>query len=266
MVFNHNDGFENEANRLRKFWNDRYHEFSLKESGIKSLSASYSELLYQCKREAYEKAIRLKRINTGQPIKILDAGCGQGYFAEQAVNIFPNVNYTGVDISQKAIDYLRSKWPQQRWICENFCTSNFMPQESFDIIQSIEVLHLILDDGNHKQALINFGKHLQSKGMLVLTDGLPKVRTQINDYIVFRPLGCYQEISQELNLEITDIYPMYYWVPDRGMRIWPLKYLFRGLPPYVVFKLDRIFLKLHVPQFRQSHDCAMKMIVMSNKS
>src|SRR5262245_7622159 len=101
MVMNANGGnaIHEESERLKMFWNSRYAEFSLRESGIKSLTPTYSELLYQCKKEAYCKALRIGGVDKQAAAHILDGGCGQGFFASLAVKLFRTASYTGVDIS-----------------------------------------------------------------------------------------------------------------------------------------------------------------------
>src|SRR5437879_2894681 len=94
---------QQEAHRLRMFWDARYHDFSLRESGIKSLTPQYSELLYHCKKGAYFKALALGGVDASRSVRILDGGCGQGFFASVARQVFQSLTYTGVDISEKAI-------------------------------------------------------------------------------------------------------------------------------------------------------------------
>ena len=255
-----------ESERLKHFWNARYNQFSLQESGIKGLGKKYVHYLYQCKLEAYLKALKQCNIKTDDFVKILDAGCGQGFFAEQSTRIFPNYDYTGVDISDKVISHLKTKYQAYKWVLSNFCDPNFYIGEKFDIIQSIEVLHLIVNDTNHFNAMKNLSKCLSAHGTLIITDVLPVKRKAVSDYMVFRPLSYYEKICSELNLKISKIFPMYYWLPDRGSRIPPIKYLFYLFPSYFIYSLDRLFLNLKLPQIFPSHDAAMKMLIIKKRT
>ena len=77
----------------------------------------------------------------------------------------------------------------------------FCPDEKFDIVQSIEVLHLILDDhDNHSEAIRNMVSALVSNGVLITTDTLPKSNDQVNDYIVFRPADYYDKLFNQLGM------------------------------------------------------------------
>lgn len=250
-----------ESERLKAFWNSRYVDFSLLESGIKCLTPEYSELLYRCKKEAYCKALKIGGVDTMRPIRILDGGCGQGFFASVANEVFQAPAYTGVDISEKAIAFLQAQVAGFEWICADLSEPGLALNSVFELAQSIEVLHLILDDANHSQAIKNLAANLAPKGILLITDTLPERRYFANEYIVFRPFDYYERLFDALNLQWLDVFPMYYWVPDMGALSGPLNRVCRFLPPRFVFAIDRVCLSLRLPQFAISHDSQMKMIV-----
>jgi len=249
-----------EGSRLRQFWDARYREVSLAEAGIAGLGPAYTRLLYRAKQQAYQRA--LARIEAGDAPRILDAGCGPGFFAGVALDRFPGAAYVGVDISSRAIARLVALEPRCSWRCADFADPAFDAGEGFDLVQSIEVLHLIVEDAVHRQALLNLARALKPGGSLILTDVLPERRFTVADYIVFRARADYQRTISELGLEWIEVYPMYYWIPDRGPTVRPLRRLFGRLPPSAVFALDRALLRLRVPQLGASHDSRMKMMVL----
>jgi 2-polyprenyl-3-methyl-5-hydroxy-6-metoxy-1,4-benzoquinol methylase len=253
---------ETEAERLRRFWNTRYQDFSLQESGIKTLSNDYIQLLYRCKLEAWVNALSRSGLRQRTGLRVLDAGCGQGFFADAVERELTAAHYTGVDISEKSIAHLRETRPQHSWICDDFANRDFSLAQSFDLIQSIEVIHLILDDANHAMALSNFAKLLAKNGRIVVTDMLPKVRTQINPYIIFRPLTQYQALADRLGLVIESVRPIYYFVPSRGWTASPVNKVFARLSPQTVFALDRAALAMRLPHFWTTHDSQVKMLVL----
>jgi hypothetical protein len=107
---------------------------------------------------------------------------------------------------------------------------------------------------------------LVSNGVLITTDTLPKSNDQVNDYIVFRPADYYDKLFNQLGMTVLDVFPMYYWLPDMGIKSVRLRRWFRTLPPYLIYFLDRLFLRLRIPQVRQSHDSKMKMIICRKMS
>jgi SAM-dependent methyltransferase len=250
-----------EAARLRSFWNARYQTFSLHESGKKGLSEKYIQLLYRCKEMAYRNALSAADVKGMTAVRIIDAGCGQGFFASILPELFRSATYTGVDISDKAITFLRERLPMHNWVCADITSPAFSVDGSFNLAQSIEVLHLILDDRNHRQALEHLAACLDPDGVMILTDTLPSQRYFANEYIVFRPLTYYVELLEKLALRLVAVLPMYYWIPDMGIAGGRLARLFRMLPPELVYGLDRVFLASRLPRVRQSHDSEMKMLV-----
>jgi SAM-dependent methyltransferase len=254
-----------ERERLKSFWNSRYQEFSLRESGIKTLTPKFSELLYKCKRAAYTKALRVGGIDRQKPVRILDGGCGQGFFASVAREVFRSPSYTGVDISEKAVTYLRQQYPIFEWLCADLANFRVDRELGFDLAQSIEVLHLILDDRHQKDAIKNLSDHLRPGGTLVITDTLPASRHSPNEYIAFRTLDHYANVFRQADLELLSIFPMYYWVPDMGFRSGPMARFTRRIPRSV-YLLDRLFLSLNLPKITQSHDSEMKMMVCRKRA
>lgn len=250
-----------EHDRLKTFWNQRYVEFSLRESGINKLSPKHSELLYRCKENAYRRAIKAGGVDPRSNVSILDGGCGQGFFAAVTEQLLPSAKYTGVDISDKAIAYLRTKYPVYGWECEDLCNPDFSLGRQFDIAQSIEVLHLILDDQNQTRALVNLGKHVSEGGTLIVTDTLPRNRQCIHDHIVFRPLSHYEQTFRPMGIEVVAVLPMYYCVPDVGARGSRMGRAWRMLPPGLLGAVDRIGVALRLPSYSATHDSKMKMIV-----
>jgi SAM-dependent methyltransferase len=250
-----------EAARLRSFWNARYQTFSLHESGKKGLSEKYIQLLYRSKKVAYRRALSAADLDDMTACRIIDGGCGQGFFASILPEFFRSVTYTGVDISDKAISFLRQRLPMHNWICGDITSPAFSVEGTFDIAQSIEVLHLILEDQNHSQALENLAACLNPRGIMIITDTLPDQRFAANEYIVFRPLTYYAELLEKLALRLIEVLPMYYWIPDMGIAGGRFAQLFRMLPPELVYGLDRVLLASRLPRVRQSHDSEMKMLV-----
>lgn len=259
-VERHNE-WRQESERLKVFWNSRYAEFSLRESGNKTLTPEYNELMYRCKKEAYRKALKVGGVDVTGPVRILDGGCGQGFFASVANQVFRSAAYTGVDISEKAVAILRTRFPDFEWVCADLSGPGMSFGHLFDIVQSIDLLYLVLDDKNHFQAIRNMVANLVPKGVFIITDTLPGRRCFATEYIVFRPLDYYERVFDALNLQLLGIFPMYYWLPDMGVASGPLKRVCRLLPPKLVFAIDRLCLNLRLPQFAQSDDSRMKMIV-----
>jgi SAM-dependent methyltransferase len=252
---------DSETLRLRDFWNKRYDRFSLQESGIISLSPKANFWMYRCKEHAYRHALRSAQLDLRKPVRLLDGGCGQGFFASLYKKIFRNSSYTGIDVSDKVIEYLRQIHPDCRWICANIGAPDFHLENEYDLVQSIEVLHLIIDDQHHSQALQHLCNALAPGGTVLLTDIFPQERFQVGNYLVYRPLAHYQNVFSEFGLHVLGVQPMYYWLPDFSRPDRPLGKFKSRIPGRIVYGLDRLLLWSRLPQIKPSHDSRMKMIV-----
>jgi SAM-dependent methyltransferase len=236
---------EKETRRLRDFWNKRYVDFSVQESGIISLSPKTNQWMYHCKENTYRRALRRARFDFHQPVRLLDGGCGQGFFVSLSKQLFDQLAYTGIDVSDKAIEHLRRGHPDCHWICAD-----------------IGVLHLIIDDEHHRQAIRNLCEALAPGGTGLFTDMLPKNRFHVGDYLVYRPLANYRSVFSETRTQLIDILPMYYWLPEFTRAGNPLRRLDSLVPGQLIYWLDRLLLWSKLPQVRPSHDSQMKIMIV----
>ena len=98
--------------------------------------------------------------------KVLDLGCGNGrYFPwfKQA-----QVNYFGADISLELIEIAKSKFPRAKFYIEDALSLSF-PNNFFDKIYSIAVLHHIPSQQLRNQFLKEARRTLKSGGLLIMT-------------------------------------------------------------------------------------------------
>lgn len=250
-----------ERDRLRSFWSAQYVDFSLHESGSPRLSAEQNELYYRCKENAYRRALRAGGVEFRSKPTILDAACGQGFFAAVAQRLLPGAAYTGLDISENAIGYLRERFPNFDWTCDDLCDPRFDLGRRFRVVQTIDFPYLVVDDDIQRQAITNLAGHVEAGGTLILTDTLPKHRIHAHAPVVYRPLRHYQNVLGKSGLELVAVIPMYYCVPEVGARFSRTGVAWRMLPPNVLFAIDRIGLTLKLPAHNASHESRMKMIV-----
>jgi SAM-dependent methyltransferase len=86
----------------------------------------------------------VQMIQPTKPLRFLDVGCGTG----QSRQIYEQwaEPYTGIDLSQKALDQAKRKFPNDSWLCEDACDLPF-ENDTFDIVAFSSVLHHIPDYG-----------------------------------------------------------------------------------------------------------------------
>ena len=98
--------------------------------------------------------------------KILDLGCGNGryfpFFKEK------KVDYFGVDGSSELIRIAKNKYQQGRFLVGDALDLSF-PNNFFNKVYSIAVLHQIPSDELRSRLLKEIKRILKSKGLLILT-------------------------------------------------------------------------------------------------
>ena len=98
--------------------------------------------------------------------KALDLGCGNGRYFEFFKE--KNVDYFGVDSSEKLIEIARNKYPEGKFqLTEALCLP--FPNNFFDKIYSIAVLHHIPSEEFRLQVLKETRRVLKPEGLLILT-------------------------------------------------------------------------------------------------
>ena len=99
--------------------------------------------------------------------RILDAGCANGYFFETIKN--KNIQYYGVDISEKLIKIAKEKYSKKGAIFKIADISNLpFPDNFFDKTYSISVIHNVPSKKIRLEHLKEIKRVLKPKGFLIL--------------------------------------------------------------------------------------------------
>jgi len=101
--------------------------------------------------------------------KMMDIGCGPS----DILKFLPSdVDYLGIDLSPKYIEKARKDFPEQSFICSDFCNDlNEVPNECFDIVIAVGVLHHLTNEQADKLHEFAFRK-LAPQGRLITLDGV----------------------------------------------------------------------------------------------
>ncbi|MFC1630003.1 class I SAM-dependent methyltransferase [Patescibacteria group bacterium] len=103
-----------------------------------------------------------KYITSGE--KVLDLGCGNGRLSE----IYKGTEYVGVDNSEKLIQIAKQKYPDNEFLVADAFQLPF-PDNYFDKVFSIAVLHHIPSKELRLQFLKEVKRILKPKGLLIFT-------------------------------------------------------------------------------------------------
>ncbi|MCU1385976.1 MAG: hypothetical protein JWL71_4673 [Acidobacteria bacterium] len=237
-----------DAVRLREFWDTRYANFDLSESGWMNAAAGLNERIYACKAQALRKAIAALGLRRDRPWSVLDGGCGQGYFARFYREAFPAATYVGVDISQRAVDHLHRAIPDVEFHAADLCSWHDPRGRTFDLVQSLEVLHLILDDDAMARALARLAGLVAPAGALLVTAASVDNTAQRSNYLRHRSAAFWNRTIASLGLRVAASRPIYYWLPAGGPANKYLRYGLTRLGTRVLYVLDRSAFHLGLPQ------------------
>ncbi|MCG8441795.1 MAG: class I SAM-dependent methyltransferase [Caulobacterales bacterium] len=95
------------------------------------------------RRAALAAAAREIRGRDQREVAFLDVACGAGRFLEQALDAYPRLKATGLDLSDAYLDEARrrlARWPQARLVQAN-AEATGEPADSFDVVTCIYLLH-----------------------------------------------------------------------------------------------------------------------------
>jgi SAM-dependent methyltransferase len=83
-----------------------------------------------------------KFLHQKSPLTILEVGCGAGYYPINLKEIFTDIDYTGIDISESAVEYCKSKSPFN-FVCTDFLKESL--NKKFDLVFSHALIDHVYD-------------------------------------------------------------------------------------------------------------------------
>ena len=98
----------------RGFWERRLSDhFDLRGTGETGLSLAFNRACYALRQEVLERALRDHGVDP-RGMEVLDVGCGSGFFT--AFFLARGARVTGLDITEVAVERLRSRHPEARFL------------------------------------------------------------------------------------------------------------------------------------------------------
>ena len=137
--------------------------FSINAQWDDRFERGYGELMERdCERVRYQA---IGQIVAALPVRssLLDVGCGVGTVADY----LPALDYTGIDVSQKALAIARNRHPGA-FICSD--AESFCIDKQFDVILFNETLYYLEDP---LEQLARYREFLSDRGSMVVSIWLP---------------------------------------------------------------------------------------------
>jgi SAM-dependent methyltransferase len=141
------------------------------------LSEAFNRLKYTSETETLMRVLDkvLDEWGAEDSISIFDIGAGSGYWTLLLFQLFgkcgKRVRCTALDVSQDALDVLRSRQPWVETVCEDLKTvtpDRF--QSRFDLVTSFYCLHHLVRVSHFFNALNFAARSVKSSGFLLLMD------------------------------------------------------------------------------------------------
>ncbi len=176
-----------------EFWNARHQELGyLRSGGDAGRDEASNEILY---------AVRLGRLidivgdqcAPAAPLRILDAGCGKGWFTRRVASFGHRVD--GIDVSEHAISLCRQQAVgQERYAVSRL--DQWRPPCLYDVVYCIDVLFHVMNDQVWEASLRNIASLVRWGGTLTVTEHEADVTRTWADYQCTRALSRYRKILE----------------------------------------------------------------------
>ncbi len=165
------------------YWDERHRVADdLRSGGHIGIDHAGNELFYARRLGALLEIIG-DYTSAAEPLFVLDAGCGKGYFARAVARCGHRVD--AIDASTAAIEYCRGRdeSPVHWAVSPLSCWST---PWLYDVVYAIDVLFHVLGHGEWAASVANLASLVRYGGRLVITDEDGPRRRPRGSYIVHR--------------------------------------------------------------------------------
>lgn len=193
-------GFE----EARTYWDQRHStEDSLRSGGNTGMSHAGNELIYALRVGRLIEVTEYESAPTA-PLRILDAGCGKGYFSRALASFGHEVD--GIDTSEEAIAQCRRQSDERQTFAVS-ALADWCPPRLYDVVVCIDVLFHILDDKEWEASVRNLARLVRMGGRLVLADhGVDEDRVWARHQKT-RAVSRYEKLLSDLGLNYLRYVP-----------------------------------------------------------
>lgn len=133
---------------------------------MKSFYERYWEDREALEDTVYKWSVIKKYIPQDPKIVILDYGCGKGVITEKVLELNPSAKITGVDVSETAIEFVKNKIKNQRFLAIKESEKLLFNDNTFDFILLLDVLEHVYDVG---QLLSELHRVLKKNGQILIS-------------------------------------------------------------------------------------------------
>ena len=196
---------------LTEYWNKRYDTIDATKSGHIDLPAEYNAWLYLRKQRHVAKAVA-KLGGSLRGARLLEIAAGSGawmaFWEKQGV-----LDYCGIDLSQRAIDGLKTRFPGHRYFQRDLNDLGMagVVGSGYDCVSAIDVLYHVIDDQQFRAVLVDLASVLNAGGWLIIHDQFLRGPTQDHGgYIRWRTLTDFEAALRDAGFEVLYRRPTFF--------------------------------------------------------
>lgn len=184
------------ADEASRYWDERHQRTKgLRSGGDMGYDERTNDLFYALRLGRLIDAIGDK-IDLRAPLYVLDAGCGEGWFARAFARFGHRVD--AIDLSPTALAKARRLGGGPRYAQSSL--AGWRSPYLYDVVYSIDVLFHIMDDQDWESSIRNLAAHVRLAGRMILVDWGEEERRVWSDYQVTRARSSYLRLAEQLGL------------------------------------------------------------------
>ncbi|HJE58701.1 MAG TPA: class I SAM-dependent methyltransferase [Nocardiopsis listeri] len=190
---------------LRDFWEHRL-EGDWTESGVgyRALGRPFNSWMYRVREEVF-----LREVTRLAPrgARVLDAGSGTGFYVDLWDRLGAGT-VTGCDMAHAAVERLRGRFPQHRFVRQDVSDLDAFEDASFDAASCMDVLFHITDDDRYAAAFGSLGRVVRPGGALIISENCLQRPEQRGEHQVNRTLETITSLADEAGFDVVRRVPM----------------------------------------------------------
>lgn len=186
----------------RQYWTMRHQQLAgdIRSVGNCGKSVAQNEAGYR-KRVGELTALLRKELGDPAGKSILELGCGIGMIAAGLVEL--GFDYTGIDISDVALDDARKRCPQARFIQADIIS--FRPDMRYDVVLASSVLCHMVDEADWRAVIRNMADAVRPGGTIVLAEDLPQGEpVRYGNYVLHRTFQETRRAFSEVGIAVRN--------------------------------------------------------------
>jgi 2-polyprenyl-3-methyl-5-hydroxy-6-metoxy-1,4-benzoquinol methylase len=184
------------AEEAAEYWDERHEtEDDLRSGGDLTYDHGANEMFYAVRLAMLLEIIGLAA-SESEPLFLLDAGCGKGWFSRALVRCGHRVD--AVDASEPAIRFCRQQAGPARYFRSHL--SEWHSPWLYDVVLSIDVLFHILEGREWEMSVRNLASLVRTTGRLIVSDWGGEGERAFGNYQLVRGRDRYLPLVQQCGL------------------------------------------------------------------